>query len=68
MADRMDEEQRQRGNQEERLRTTTEESEKARAQIRGLEEEMTKAKEYAAIMSNMGQNTSIDTELVLSAK
>ena len=64
----MDEEQRQRGNQEERLRTTTEESEKARAQIRGLEEEMTKAKEYAAIMSNMGQNTSIDTELVLSAK
>ena len=63
----MDEEQRQRGNQEERLRTTTEELEKARAHIRGLEEELTRAKEYAAIMANMGQSTSIDIEPVVSA-
>ena len=66
MADRMDEEQRQRGSQQERLLTTTEELEKARAQIRGLEEELTRAKEYAAIMTNMDQNTSIDTEPVVS--
>ena len=46
--------------------TTTEELEKARAHIRGLEEEVTRAKEYAAIMANMGQNTSIDTEPVVS--
>ena len=49
------------------MRTTTEELEKARAQIRGLEEEVTRAKEYAAIMANMGQNTSIDIEPVVSA-
>ena len=49
------------------MRTTTDELEKARARIRGLEEEVTRAKEYAAIMANMGQNTSIDTEPVLSA-
>ena len=42
----------------------TEELEKVRAQIRGLEEELTRAREYAA---NMGQNTSIDTEAVASA-
>ena len=28
----------------------------------GMEEELTKAKEYAANMANMGQQTSIDTE------
>ena len=28
---------------------------------------MTRAKEYVAIMANMGQNTSIDTEPVVSA-
>ena len=49
------------------MRTTTEELEKARAQIRGLEEELTRAKEYAAIMANMGQNTSTETEPVASA-
>ena len=49
------------------MRTTTEELEKARAQIRGLEEEVTRAKEYAAIMANMGQNTSIDREPLVSA-
>ena len=67
MADRMDEEQRQRGNQEEQLHTTTEELEKERSQIRGLEEELTRAKAYVAIMANMVQNTSIDTEPVASA-
>ena len=45
VADQMDEEQRQRGNQEERLQTTTKELEKVRAQMRGLEEELMKAKE-----------------------
>ena len=64
MADQMDEDQRQRGHHEEWLRTKTEELEKARAQIWGLEEVLTKAKEYTAIMANMGQNTSIDTESV----
>ena len=49
------------------MRTTTEELEKARAQIRGLEEEVTRAKEYATIMANMGQNTSTDMELVTAA-
>ena len=49
------------------MRTTTEELEKARAHIRGLEEEVTRAKEYAAIMANMGQSTSIDREPVVSA-
>mgnify|MGYP000400283272 FL=1 len=44
------------------MRTTTEELEKVRAQMRGMEEELTKAKEYAANMANMGQQTSIDTE------
>ena len=67
VADRMDEEQRQRGSQQERLLTTTEELEKARAQIRGLEEKMTRTKEYAAIMANMGQNTSTNTEPVAAA-
>ena len=63
----MDEEQRQRGCQGEQFLATTKELEKARAQIQGLEEELTSAKEYAAIMANMGQNTSIDTETVASA-
>ena len=49
------------------MRTTTEELEKAISQIRGMEEEVTRAKEYAAIMANMGQNTSIDTEPVVLA-
>ena len=63
----MDEEQRQWGHQEERLRMTTEELEKVRAHMWGLEEELTKAREYAAIMTNMGQNTSIDREPLVSA-
>ena len=63
VADRMEKEQRQRGSQ----LTTTKELEKTRAQIWGLEEELTRAKEYAAIMANMGQNTSIDTKPVASA-
>ena len=67
MADQMDEDQRQRGHHEEWLRTKTEELEKARAQIGGLEEVLTKAKEYVAIMANMGQNTSTNTEPVAAA-
>ena len=63
----MDEEQRPRGDQEEQLRATTEELEKAKAQIRGPKEELTRAKEYMAIMANIGQNTSVDTEPVVSA-
>ena len=46
---------------------TTEELEKAKAQIQSLEEELTRVKEYTDIMANMGQNTSIDTETVASA-
>ena len=46
---------------------TTEELEKAKAQIQSLEEELTRVKEYTDIMANMGQNTSIDTEAVASA-
>ena len=49
------------------MRTTTDKLEKARPQIRGLEEGVARAKEYAAIMANMGQNTSIDTEPMVSA-
>ena len=49
------------------MRTTTEELEKLRAQMRGMEEELTRAKEYATNMARMGQHTSIDTELVMSA-
>ena len=44
-----------------------EELEKVRAWMRGLEEELTKAKEYAAIMANMDQNTRMDTKLVAEA-
>ena len=47
--------------------TTTEELEKVRAQMRGMEEELTRAKEYAANMATMGQHTSVDTESVVSA-
>ena len=43
------------------MRTTTEVLEKVRAQMRGMEEELTKAKEYTAIMASMGQQTSVDT-------
>ena len=67
VADQMDEEQRQWGHQEERLRMTTEELEKVRAHMWGLEEELTKAREYAAIMTNMGQNTRMDTDPVAEA-
>ena len=52
----MDEEQRQRGGQGEQFLATTKELEKARAQIRGLEEELTRSREYTTIMANMGQN------------
>ena len=45
----------------------TEELEKTKAHIRVLEEELTRAKGYAAIMANMGQNTSVDTKPVVSA-
>ena len=44
---------------------TTEELEKVRAHMWGLEEELTKAREYAAIMTNMGQNTRMDLEPVV---
>ena len=57
----MDEEQGQRGYL---LRMTTEELEKVRAQMRGLEEELTKVWECVAFMANMGQNTTVDTEPV----
>ena len=65
MADELDEEQRQNRHL---MRTTTEELEKVRAQMRGMEEELTKAKEYAANMANMGQQTSVDTEPFVSTK
>ena len=41
--------------------------EKPLAQIRCLEEELTRAREYAATMDNIGQNTSTETEPVASA-
>ena len=47
--------------------TTTEELEKVRAQMRGMEEELTRAKEYVASMASMGQHTSVDTESLVSA-
>ena len=43
------------------MRTTTEELEKVRAQMRGMEEELTKAKEYAASMATMG-NKQVSTQ------
>ena len=49
------------------MRMTTEELEKVRAHMWGLEEELTKAREYAAIMTNMGQNTRMDTDPVAEA-
>ena len=64
VADQLDEEQRQRGHL---MRTTTKELQKVRAQMRGMEEELTRAKEYVASMASMGQHTSVDTESVVSA-
>ena len=60
----MDEEQSQRGYL---MRTTSEELEKVRVQMRELEEELTKAREYAAVMANRGQNTRMDTKPVAEA-
>ena len=34
----------------------------------GMEEELTKAQEYAANMANMGQPMSVDTEPIMSAR
>ena len=65
MPDQLDQEQRQNRHL---MRTTTEELEKVRAQMRGMEEELTKAKEYAANMANMGQQTSVDKELIWSTR
>ena len=45
----------------------TEELENVRAQMWGLEEDLTKPREYAAIMANMGQNTRMDIEPVAEA-
>ena len=47
------------------MRTTTEELEKVRAQMQGMEEELTKAKENAA---SMGQQSNIDTEPVVTTR
>ena len=38
------------------MRTTTKELQKVRAQMRGMEEELTRAKDYAANMATMGQH------------
>ena len=43
---------------------TTKELEKVWAQIQSLEEDLKKAKEYVAVMANMGQTTSAATEPV----
>ena len=64
MADGMEDEQRQVGNQAEWLLATTEELKKALGQIWSLEEELKRAKEYAVIMANVGQTTIAVTELV----
>ena len=56
VADRMEDEQQQAGVKTERLLATTEELEKA-PQIWSLEEELKRAKEYAVIMANMGQQS-----------
>ena len=60
----MDEEQPQVSNQVVWLLATTEELEKAQAQIRSLEEELKRAKECVAIMANKGQTTSAVMEPV----
>mgnify|MGYP000252852887 CR=1 FL=1 len=65
VADRLDEEQRSRGHL---MRTTTEELEKVRAQMQSMEEELTKAKENAANMATMGQQSNIDIEPVVTTK
>ena len=49
------------------MRTTTEELEKVRAQMRGMAEELKWAKEYVVGMATMGQPTSVDTKPIVSA-
>ena len=58
VADWMDEEHCREWTQTDKLFVTTEEVEKYRTQIRGLEEELERANEYTAIMAKMGPNTS----------
>ena len=65
MADRMDDEQRQIGDQAERLLAITEELEKAQAQIRSLEEEVKRAKEFLAIQVNLSQENTTELEIVV---
>ena len=48
--------------------TTSEELEKVRAQMQSMEEELTKAKENAANMATMGQQSNIDIEPVVTTK
>ena len=50
------------------MRTTTEELVKVRAQIQSMGEELTRAKEYAANMVTMGQQSNVDTEPVVTTK
>ena len=65
VADQLDEEQRRRGHL---MCTTSEELEKVRAQMQSMEEELTKAKENAANMANMGQQSNIDTEPIVTTR
>ena len=48
----------------ERLLTRTDKLDKARNQIRSLEEELARATEFMVLMSKMSQNTTSETKLV----